>query len=119
MKHNGTPPNLVSDAIVDLCTSPHSVSSLLAEDPNLTPKEAWERLYGAWKPSKATKDDNGNASVAAHVSLGGLSKEDLERVAKCGNWGPTQPSELFLKVCISYVRRCLRPANHSRSSTTL
>jgi len=75
-------PNIVSDGIVELCTSSDSVSSLLAENPTLTPKEAWERLYENWKPSKSPNE----------------TKEDLERVVRCGKWGPTQPSELFLKV---------------------
>ena len=78
----------ISDAVVELCTSGRSVSSLLADDPGLAPGEAWERLYGGWKASEPAQEDG-----ERH-----LPQPDLERAARCGKWGPTRPSELFLKV---------------------
>jgi hypothetical protein len=98
MKQEQSSSGVVSDRIVELCTSSQSVSSLLAEDPTLSPKEAWERLYGEWKRPKSSKGDLKIDDSTTTFTQSTLSQEDLERVAKCGKWGPTQPSELFLKV---------------------
>ncbi len=81
-----------SDRTFQLCTASDSVSSLLAADPALAPGEAWHKLFGhhVGKPkSSHAADDAGKGPV---------SKEALERAAKCGKWGPTQPSDLFLRV---------------------
>lgn len=86
---------MISDKVYKLCTSPESVSSLLAKDPTLTPGEAWKKLYdghAAWE--KDSKD-----TARAHRDQ--IITEDLKRAAECGKWGPTQPSELFLRVYFS------------------
>jgi hypothetical protein len=80
------------DHVIELCTSNESVSSLLAQDPQLAPGEAWKKLYG----HHATKHNSKAIDSAGKASIG---QEELERAAKCGKWGPTQPSELFLRVC--------------------
>jgi hypothetical protein len=83
---------MISDKVYKLCTSVESVSSLLAKDPTLTPGEAWKKLYGQYeaggKESKST----------ARAHRDEITPEDLKRAAECGKWGPTQPSELFLRV---------------------
>lgn len=78
---------MVSDRVHELCTSKQSVSALLAQDPTIAPGDAWKTLYGNL-PSEA-----GSAGTEREDS----TPDDLKRVAECGNWGPTQPSELFLK----------------------
>ncbi|KAK1836892.1 hypothetical protein QBC39DRAFT_403003 [Podospora conica] len=85
-------PGHISDRVVELCTSTSSVSALMAEDPSRAPGDAWDVLYGEWKSSKPPDDD--------YLKEGsGLDwKDELERAARCGKWGPTQPSELFLKI---------------------
>ncbi|KAK0643811.1 hypothetical protein B0T16DRAFT_392277 [Cercophora newfieldiana] len=98
MKSEQIGSNCVSDSIVELCTSSQSVSSILAEDPTLAPKEAWERLCAGWKPPKPSKGDKKIDDSSESPTQTPLSKEDLERVARCGKWGPTQPSELFLQI---------------------
>ncbi|KAK0715242.1 hypothetical protein B0H67DRAFT_237017 [Lasiosphaeris hirsuta] len=96
MKQDLTAPKHLSDRLVELCTSSQSVSSLLAENPSLPPGEAWVRLFGGWKSSKPAhhdaKKENGGREP------GGESEDELMKAAKCGSWGPTQPSELFLKI---------------------
>jgi hypothetical protein len=83
---------MISDNVYKLCTSKESVSSLLAAEPNLAPGEAWKKLYGGHaageKESKAT----------AKAQRDQITPDDLKRALECGNWGPTQPSELFLRV---------------------
>jgi hypothetical protein len=89
-------PGHLSDRVVELCTSMSSVSALMAEDPSRTPEDAWDGLYGKWKSAKSPDDDHLKATS-------GLDWQDeLQRAARCGKWGPTQPSELFLKVCLRH-----------------
>jgi len=81
-----------SDQVYKLCTSDESVSSVLAADPKLAPGDAWKKLYGhhAGRPKSAHAADD--------AGKGAVSQEALDRAAKCGKWGPTQPSDLFLRV---------------------
>jgi hypothetical protein len=83
---------MISDKVYKLCTSKESVSALLAADPNLSPEDAWKKLYGSHaadgKDNRATATDRRDQATPA----------DLQRAFECGNWGPTKPSELFLRV---------------------
>ncbi len=88
----GKPPTTFSNRTYELCTSKESVSSVLAADPSLAPGDAWRKLYGH-HVGKLTTSKAANDAGKSEVS-----PADLERAAKCGNWGPTQPSELFLRV---------------------
>lgn len=83
---------MISDKVYKLCTSPESVSSLLAKDPSLAPGEAWKKLYG----HHAAGEKESKSTARAHRDE--ITPEDLKRVAECGKWGSTQPSELFLRV---------------------
>ncbi|OBT81150.1 hypothetical protein VE02_10057 [Pseudogymnoascus sp. 03VT05] len=84
---------MVSDGLYKLCTGKESVSALLAEDPTLAPGDAWKKLYGSYVPtSKSAARSEGNSDEHS------ISAEELQRAAECGNWGPSQPSELFLKI---------------------
>jgi len=85
-------PDSFSDTVFQLCTSGESVSALLAKDPGLAPGDAWQKLY------KAHSGRPKGSHAADDIGKGELSKEQLERAVKCGKWGPTQPSELFLRV---------------------
>jgi hypothetical protein len=84
---------MISDKVYKLCNGTETVSSLIAKDPELAPGAAWKQLYGehaaGHKESVATARDHRDAHTA----------EDLKRARECGKWGPTEPSELFLKVC--------------------
>ncbi|KAH8764390.1 hypothetical protein F5883DRAFT_498020 [Diaporthe sp. PMI_573] len=82
----------VSDELLKLLTSPESVSTLLAQNPSLSPGEAWKKLYdhhvgklGEPRPIH----DSGNLLA---------SEEALRKAAEAGHWGPTQPSDLFLRI---------------------
>lgn len=92
MSHHGKH-GTFSDETYKLCTSGESVSALLAADPTLAPGDAWHKLFGH-HVSKATTSSH----AADDAGKNEVSKADLERAAKCGKWGPTQPSELFLRV---------------------
>lgn len=83
---------MISDKVYKLCTSKESVSALLAADPTLAPGDAWKKLYGGHAAGE--KD----SKVTGKGRRDDLTPEDLKRAMECGNWGPTQPSELFLRV---------------------
>lgn len=87
-----TTATMISDKVYKLCTSSESVSALLAKDPTMAPGEAWKKLYGHHAAGEKT-----SASTArAHRDT--ITPEDLQRAFECGNWGPTRPSDLFLRV---------------------
>jgi hypothetical protein len=88
----GSAATMISDKVYKVCTSPESVSSLLAKDPTLAPGEAWKKLYG----QHAAGEKESKSTARAHRDE--ITPEDLKRAAECGKWGPTQPSELFLRV---------------------
>ena len=89
----------VSDQLIRLCTSSESVSSLVAEDPTLAPGDAWERLYGEHALKAAVKSEQRKSTGGENDEPRPADQPDLERAARCGKWGPAQPSELFLRVC--------------------
>lgn len=92
-KHFTSP---ISDELLKLLTSRESVSTLLAQDPSLTPGEAWKKLYGHHVGKLG--DSPSINDVGKHTA----SEEALRKAAEAGHWGPTQPSELFLRVSYTY-----------------
>jgi hypothetical protein len=85
----------ISDHVYEACTSSESVSSILARDPTVKPGDARKKLFGS-EGHKSTKGKSLNG-------VPGVSnfREILQRAAECGKWGPTQPSELFLRVSLA------------------
>ena len=81
---------MVSDRVFKLCQEAPTVSSEFAKNPSEAPTEIAKRLYGNTKP--ATKHD------FPGVDRPSASIADLERALQCGKWGPSQPSEFFLRV---------------------
>ena len=90
-----------------LCCPNQSVSSLLAHDPNLAPGDAWGRLYGEHALKAAAKREQ-NEDGSEGVKSESAAQTELETAASCGKWGPTKPSELFLRVS-TYAPPCLPP----------
>ncbi|KAM0143535.1 hypothetical protein ACHAO1_000636 [Botrytis cinerea] len=86
------PGAMISDKVHKLCTSQETVSSLLAKDPTMAPGDAWKQLYGG----HAAGEKESKNEARRHRDT--ITPEDLQRALECGNWGPTQPSELFLKM---------------------
>ncbi|EQK98435.1 IQ calmodulin-binding motif protein [Ophiocordyceps sinensis CO18] len=74
---------MVSDYVVNLCQATDTVSSVLATKPDEAPGEIVKRLYG-----NLPRDVNQAPRP---------SSQALETASRCGNWGPTSPSPLFLQ----------------------
>ncbi|KAJ6608617.1 hypothetical protein B0H10DRAFT_2067394 [Mycena sp. CBHHK59/15] len=83
---------MISPNVRALCNGTETVSSLLAQDPELPPGDAWKKLYG---PHAAAPNQS---AAAAREHRDDHTPEDLKRAHECGKWGPTEPSELFLKL---------------------
>ena len=79
---------MVSEHVIQLCQATETVSSVLAKDPTLAPGDVVKKLYGHHK--KVLDHDPEKNRQAA-------SAEAQEQAFKCGNWGPTRPSPLFLQ----------------------
>ena len=82
--------NKISDKLYKQCTSRDSISSLLAQDDKLSPAEAAKRLY---HPDSVSLNEGKPPKHREPASA-----EDLQRAFECGHWGPTRPSELFLRI---------------------
>ncbi|KAL8293888.1 hypothetical protein RB597_007667 [Gaeumannomyces tritici] len=83
-----------SDQVLAMCTSAETVSSLLAQEPDLAPKEAWKRLC----VSEGAARGQPSTSTVPEGSGGTLPADSLDRAAMCGRWGSQRPSDLFLKM---------------------
>lgn len=79
---------MVSEHVFKLCQETETVSSVLADNPTDAPGDIVKRLYG-----HHTKDLHRNPDGNRPAP----SPETLEAAFKCGRWGPTNPSPLFLQ----------------------
>ncbi|KAK5704857.1 hypothetical protein LTR97_001966 [Elasticomyces elasticus] len=96
--------------ILQWCQSKDSVSSHYAQDPTNSPGEIAEKLYN----SHHLKSPSTKPAPARKLA----TSEDLQWARQCGNFGNTQPSELFLRAyhdllqCIQddAVANCVSPS---------
>jgi hypothetical protein len=87
---------MIPPKIQALCAGTETVSSLIAKDPELAPGDAWKKLYGGHTPGTKESIAKAREHRDAHTP------EDLKKARECGKWGPTEPSELFLKVSAAH-----------------
>lgn len=78
----------ISDKLLRLCTDSSSVSSLYAQSRDQTPAHYAKKLYGSQTFSVTDTAPPHERKAVLH--------EDLQRARQCGNWGSTEPSDLFL-----------------------
>lgn len=78
----------ISDRIYGFCTAPTSVSSELTKNPSKEPTHIADALYGGE-----------HLAITEHKShtRQPASPAELQRARQCGNWGESDPSELFLQ----------------------
>lgn len=78
----------ISDRIYRFCTTPASISSELAKNPPEEPARLADTLYGGE-----------HLAITEHKlhTRQATSSAELQRARECGNWGSSQPSELFLQ----------------------
>lgn len=79
---------MVSGHVQCLCLEKETVSSLLANNPSLPPGEAVKKLYGHASEDLELNPEGKRPSASTAA---------VRMAEKCGNWGPTKPSDLFLQ----------------------
>jgi phosphatidylserine/phosphatidylglycerophosphate/cardiolipin synthase-like enzyme len=79
----------ITDNTLRFCREPTSVSSEYAKDPTKTPGHHADQLYGKDQPA-VTEHRTPHLRKSP-------TKEDISRARQCGNWGDSEPSELFLQ----------------------
>lgn len=82
----------ISEPLANLCLSDESVSGLLARDPILSPGQAWKKLASQYKNKSHESQD------IRDIGKGNVTDDQLELAFRCGKWGRTRPSKLFLRV---------------------
>ncbi|KJZ75342.1 hypothetical protein HIM_05268 [Hirsutella minnesotensis 3608] len=88
---------MVPENVVNLCQAAETVSSSLAKNPKEAPGDAIKRLYGHLPARQHHIPENDQPA---------LTEQELETILKCGRWGTSQPSKLFLQAFASSLR-CL------------
>ena len=80
---------MISEFIYELCHSTETVSSVLAQNKDCVPGDVAKKLFAKRQlPSSSNEDGQGY---------------NLERAYACGKWGGSRPSDLFLKVRVSFI----------------
>jgi hypothetical protein len=87
---------MIPKNVYELCQGGQSISSELAKNPTLSPHEAAKKLFGV---------DADDEIVTKKLELGEEKPSDLEEARKCGNWGTSNPSDLFLRVRTTNIHR--------------
>lgn len=82
----------IGEPLANFCQSGESISSLLASDPSLSPGQAWKKLCCHYKHHGHESQD------IRDIGQGEVTDEQLEMAYKCGKWGKTRPSKLFLRL---------------------
>lgn len=75
--------------ILQWCTAGNTISGAYAQDPSKSPGEIAEKLYQSHHGKSPSTKPPARREAA--------TTQDLEWARKCGNFGNTQPSELFLR----------------------
>lgn len=85
---NRTCCEMLPEHVYDLCRSGRTVTSELARDPTQSPEDVFHNLYPGEKGRKSSERPEKSTT----------GDDALQRAYECGRWGPTKPSNLFLKV---------------------
>lgn len=86
---------MVSKYVEQLCQSKETVSSVLEQHPAEAPGPIFHKLY---PPHKEPHQHNGRGKNSPPTaSASPLTQYVLDQALKCGNWGPKNPSALFLQ----------------------
>jgi hypothetical protein len=92
----------LSEKVLKWATSTPSVTSVLEKDPSKSPGAAAKELFGhdiSLGDSKSSSSNASNASSPnAALQHAHATDDEIEKARQCGNWGESQPSELFLRM---------------------
>jgi hypothetical protein len=98
----------ISEKVLAWCTRTPSATDLLVADPSKTPDQVAKELFGRDPmltdekkgAAPSTPRNSSASSPESHASdlSSSPAETDLERALRCGKFGSTRPSELFLKM---------------------
>lgn len=108
---------MISERVAKLCQAAGSVSDDFAQNPGTAPADLALRRYG--KSNALEEEVNQHHGPQIHQqhhlppSKTGLDEDnvsaaELDNARRCGKWGPTAPSDFFLKVYHDALT-CLNP----------
>ncbi|KAJ6259597.1 hypothetical protein Dda_5235 [Drechslerella dactyloides] len=97
-------PTMIPESVQKLCASEVSVTSLMNEDPTLTPAKAYDKLVRSTTPIAISALKQKHAAKCNEGAYGDVLDGDLEDARACGNFEGTQPSRLFLKIFYHVLR---------------
>ncbi|KAK6852741.1 hypothetical protein PG995_011292 [Apiospora arundinis] len=83
---------VIDPALARMCQETESVSSRMADKPDLAPGNVWKELYSRSERSLRSSRD------IRDIGKGYLTKDEVEKARQSGKWGPTEPSDLFLRL---------------------
>jgi hypothetical protein len=98
---------MLSWEIYTLCKQSKTVTSELAQQPSQCPGTVFKELYEKHHNGLSTSK-NGSGIISAEDFHG---KNKTQRAHACGNWGLSEPSELFLQVSDAYALNSLQSSN--------
>ena len=81
---------MIPPKIYELCHRDKTLTAELAKNPSEPPSSVCKRLFET-DPIEEEVEDKQTETAAEETT-------DVEQARDCGNWGGSQPSELFLKV---------------------
>ncbi|RMZ88096.1 hypothetical protein DV736_g4676, partial [Chaetothyriales sp. CBS 134916] len=84
---------MIPPSVVKLCKNGLSVSAQLAKDPSTAPSHVCKELFHT-----DSERDVSTEGATHHERQTPNPKPDLQTAAECGNWGSSQPSDLFLSI---------------------
>lgn len=87
---------MLTSKIYGLCKHSDSVASELAKDPSQDPEHVFKKLYE--HPDVAHLEKGSSENIPSEETSEFDKKNDLEKAYASGDWGSTNPSDLFLQV---------------------
>ncbi|RMZ75693.1 hypothetical protein DV738_g5341, partial [Chaetothyriales sp. CBS 135597] len=90
---------MIPPSVVALCQNGLSVSQELAKDPSKTPSRIGKELFHTDSELDVSTEESSHDGKHGHAEpRNAAGKPDLQTAAQCGNWGSSQPSDLFLSI---------------------
>ncbi|KAK6353903.1 hypothetical protein TWF730_008325 [Orbilia blumenaviensis] len=95
---------MISPKVQQLCALESSVTSLMNEDPGLTPAKAYDKIVPQKTPVVISALAQKRSAKSNEDDYTNVLTEDIQAARSCGNFEGTEPSDLFLKIFYHVLR---------------
>ncbi|KAJ5169265.1 uncharacterized protein N7482_004859 [Penicillium canariense] len=89
---------MITDKVYKWCKQSATVTSELGEDPSQCPTKVFKKLYESHDHDLHSNESGDSLGISADGTSSFEQIDHLQRALACGNWGPSEPSELFLTI---------------------